>query len=112
MHIACMRGANRKHPRHACDAGRVEVQRLVERRRGGPGALYALVRVRIIGLGLVFWFMVRVGGGWARVRVVEFRSGYQKSKRGGEMLIAHTGQDTHTGGHVLRSRCSVRTANM
>ena len=86
MHAACVRGANRKHPLHACNAGRVEVQRLVERRR--VGALYALDRVGVIGLGLGlgldFWFMVRVGVGFG------FGFGFGVPKRGGEILILLT----------------------
>ena len=52
---ACVRGANRKHSRHACDAGSVEDQRLVKCRRVLPRVRVrarARARVRIIGLGL------------------------------------------------------------
>ena len=79
---ACVRGANRKHPLHACDAGRVEVQRLVERRRAALHALWlglGYIGLRL-GLGLELWFLVRFGGVWVRVRVIGFRIGLPKVK--------------------------------
>ena len=99
MHAACVRGANRKHPLHACNAGRVEVQRLVERRRVQLGALYALDRVRVIGLGLGLgldvWFMVRVGGFGFGFRLLSSGRGTKsQSVARGDTHSAHAGQDT------------------